>query len=258
MGHLRLGRIPKTWNWRGLFEALDSQTISPELIASSVAAGARTSLEELKRNRQVNYCFWFLVRVAAAGRSRQFESSLTELGLSGESLTSRLRFAASLSGVVAEGLRERGKPDVFGRMAELALRDTISREVLGPAPSLFGVGRAEIEAACRAIGTRAHFGKVARSFFSLFMQRVMQFVVDKEVSNFVGPGKGIAGPEQVVQFHERLSRYCFETARIVEEYAGGWFSKVGWETSLEISEQQTRGFTAYALEKILTQLREAA
>ncbi len=51
--------------------------------------------------------------------------------------------------------------------------------------------------------------------------------------------------------------YCTETAKIVEEFAAGWFSKHNWESNNNISEETTAAFTAYAFEKIQMELREA-
>ena len=37
MGHIRLGRLPKTYKWRNVFEALESDELNPEIIAKAQA-----------------------------------------------------------------------------------------------------------------------------------------------------------------------------------------------------------------------------
>jgi hypothetical protein len=103
---------------------------------------------------------------------------------------------------------------------------------------------------------RANFGRVAREFFATFMSRTIRYVTDKEISNHVGTTEPMASSEQVLRFEEALNRHCHETAKIVEEFAAGWFSKHNWESNNDISEKAAAGFTAYALEKLQMDLRE--
>ena len=88
------------------------------------------------------------------------------------------------------------------------------------------------------------------------MSRTIRYLTDKELSNYVGTNGAIGSPSQVLHFEHVLDRHCHETAKIVEEFAGGWFSKHNWETNNDISENETAGFTAFALEKIQMDLRE--
>jgi hypothetical protein len=108
------------------------------------------------------------------------------------------------------------------------------------------------------MSTQRRFGEVAKAFFAHFTSRSLQYLLDKEISNYVGADKPFTSPDHVLDFHQALHRYCTETATIVEEFAGGWFSKNNWEHNNDISEETTAAFTAYAFEKIQMELREAA
>jgi hypothetical protein len=256
VGHVRVGRLPKTKPWAGLFHQLQGTGVNAGQIAQATAKAAQEHFAALEGDRRINYCFWFLARLVTAARSDDFTGELARLGLTNPSFTSGLAFVQQVSRTVEREQRKRGQPTVFSRMAELSLRQVLSANLVQQSQTLFGTGQGEIQAACRAISTRQQFGRVARDFFAAFMSRTIRYVTDKELSNYVGPTGAMASPTQVLEFEQALNRHCQETAKIVEEFAGGWFSKHNWEANNDISERETAGFTAYALQKIQMDLRE--
>lgn len=256
MGHIRVGRLPKTKPWAGLFDHFQGSEIDAAQVSQATAEAAQQEFAALERDRKINHCFWFLVRLVTAARSNDFTGELARLGLSNPSFTSGLAFVQQVARTVEREQRKRGQPTVFSRMAELSLRQVLSANLVQQSQTLFGTGQHEIQAACRAISTRQQFGRVARDFFATFMSRTIRYVTDKELSNYVGSTGSMASPTQVLDFEKALNRHCHETAKIVEEFAGGWFSKHNWETNNDISERATAGFTAYALQKIQMDLRE--
>lgn len=57
---------------------------------------------------------------------------------------------------------------------------------------------------------------------------------------------------QAIDLHAR------ESALIVREFAGGWYSKHNWESQGDISLDETRRFVAYALQKLRRELKREA
>lgn len=256
MGHIRVGRLPKSKPWSDLFDHLQGIEINPAQVAQATAEAAQQQFATLEGDRRINYCFWFLVRLVTAARGDDFVGELARLGLSKPSFTSGLSFVQQVARNIDREQRKRGPPTVFSQLAELSLRQVLSANLVEQSRTLFGTGQQEIQAACRAISTRQNFARVARDFFATFMSRTIRYLTDKELSNYVGTNGAIGSPSQVLHFEHVLDRHCHETAKIVEEFAGGWFSKHNWETNNDISEKETAGFTAFALEKIQMDLRE--
>jgi len=77
--------------------------------------------------------------------------------------------------------------------------------------------------------------------------------LSRELSDHVGPGRRFASLDDHQAFRSALDQHCFEAARIVEEFAGGWFSKTHYETG--ITPDKARGFVFVALKKIGRELR---
>ena len=64
---------------------------------------------------------------------------------------------------------------------------------------------------------------------------------------------------QSLDFMRALDTHTRQSARIAEEFAGGWYSKHNWESKGQITSAEAQRFVAYALRKLRTELkREAA
>jgi ketopantoate hydroxymethyltransferase len=133
----------------------------------------------------------------------------------------------------------------------------LSTHIVAQSQSLFGTTLSDIQKACRDFSSAPSFGAVSRDFFAHLFSRVVKFVADKEVSNYVGEGHGLQSSGDVLRLHDGIGVFCHESARIVEEYAGGWFSKHNWDTRSDIPESDAQGFTSYAFEKLLMELQGA-
>jgi len=257
MGHIRLGRIPRSKKWAGIFSALGGPSLLPDLLSREISICAQKELEELRCNEGVNYCYWMLVRILSSSHTQDFSARLQELGINTNNIESGAEFVRRISEVVSKEMRIRIASDIFTEMAALSLREILTQYIIEGSKSLFGTGLPEIQSACNKISSNKAFGEVSRDFFSKFTARYLKFIVDKEVSNYVGLAHTLSSPSSVNKFHEDLDRYCYETSLIVKGFAQGWFSKLNWQTGYDIAEQETKGFTAYALEKIQMELKES-
>lgn len=250
MGHIRLGELPRTKTWARVAAELAAPDSSPASCASTVLAAARSHVERVKGDAGLNYCFWLLVRIATASRQADFGVEMRQLGIPPDGITSGVEFVRRVGRLVEKTLPKRGGNAIFGRLAQLSLTDALSSRIAEQSRSLFGTTIVEVQDACRRLSTRDRFGEVSREFFAGFLSRVITFVVDKESSNAVGPSRTFASSHDMAAFQRALRTYCKETALIVEDFSGGWFSLHNWETNNAITEDDARRFTAYALKKL--------
>jgi len=257
MGHIRLGRIPKTRTWASLFDALGSETASPRNVAASVVSATTGALERGKGDAALTYCFWLLARIATAARSDDFASELEGLGLRLQDGSSALALVQQAAHAAGQELRRRGNASIFATMAELTLREVLASNVVEQSRTLFGTTLEDVQSACRGMSTTKRFGRVAREFFGIYMSRVVEYVADKEMANYVGPSATFRSSAEVLRFQESLKQYCLQAAGIIDDFAGGWFSKHNWESNNAIPETAAMGFTAYALEKLQMELGDA-
>jgi hypothetical protein len=110
----------------------------------------------------------------------------------------------------------------------------------------------------RRHSTRANFGDLSRRYFGDFLARTLRSYLDREIANHVGPTHRIENPTQAAEFTRRLDIHARQSARIVEEFAGDWYSKHNFETQGQISRDEAQDFVAMALRKLRSELRREA
>ena len=257
MGHIRIGRLPKTLPWRGVVGLLDQSPDDVAGVARATVIAAEVRLRELSRDPSLVYCFWVLARLAAAARESHFADATAALGFAADDGDSALAFIARVNERVHAELRDYPESGPFSELASLALRHALSETVGQHGRSLFGSSLDDVQQAFRGHATAARFGDLAKRFFGDFLARTLRFFVDKELSNRVGPGHALVDIEASREFSAALDVYTRQSARIMEQFAAGWYGKHNWESRGAISREEAQRFVAVALRKLRMELTRA-
>ena len=120
MGHIRVGRLPKTRRWQEVFDLLDDSPQLTGALAAALTDAADARLRGLATDESLNYAFWLLTRIASAAQSGNFVAQLSRLGLQIDADTSTLALISD----VADKVRQRTSADIgsgdFGEIASQA------------------------------------------------------------------------------------------------------------------------------------------
>jgi hypothetical protein len=81
----------------------------------------------------------------------------------------------------------------------------------------------------------------------------LAYFLSKELSNHVGASERFLNTRAHTDFNIALRTHCQEASRIVETFAGGWFSKTNFEGG--ITREKAGRFAHVALKKITAELR---
>lgn len=256
MGHNRLGRLPKTHKWAEVMELLGAPHPDETSVASAVAKAADSRLRELANDPGLGYSFWLLVRITLAARSQSFVDGLAKLNIPVSPDASTLHFISEVADSVRSELSRTSSPGDFAEIGSLALRTALTDTVGQQGRSLFNSSIQDLQSAFRAYSTEMQFSTVAHRFFADFFARVVRSYVDRDIANHVGPGESFVNVGESTTFLNALDLHARQSARIVQEYAGSWYSKHNWETKGEISQEETQRFAAYALKKLRAELKQ--
>jgi hypothetical protein len=255
MGHLRLGRLPKTRRWEEVVGLLDSSPHDVPTIAGAVVDAADRRLSALAADPSLTFCFWLLTRITWASRGEAFLTDLSQLGIQVSARDSALTFISQVTDSARAELSRHPESGPFAELASLALRRALSETVGQQGPSLFRSHVDDLQQACRTYSTASKFGVLARRFFADFLARTLRYFVDRELSNHVEPTARLSAVEQSLEFSEALDTYARQSARIVEDFAGGWYTKHNWEARGEVSRDEAQRFAAIALRKLRMELK---
>src|SRR5687768_10189922 len=126
MGHIRLGRLPKSRRWRSVVGLLAIAPMDVGAVAEATAEAAEVRLRLLALDATLSYSFWLLTRVTWAARTPAFASSLAELGLEPVESPSPLTLIAQLGERVRKRAEAHPESGPFAELSLLALRRALS------------------------------------------------------------------------------------------------------------------------------------
>lgn len=255
MGHTRLGDLPKTKRWRQVM-ALLGEGAEPETIASKTLAAAETGFKQAVHDTGFKYAFWLLTQITLAARKTDFSQELGKLGMDIPKQAGLFDILGAFTKHIDTYLgRERARTDI-SEMGQLSAVETLSEQCMKRSARLFGATPGDIHESIRELSTKKNFGLLTRDFFSRFTYRYLNYFISREVSKHVGPNGSFGDIDRHTDFKEALAVHCTQSAVIVQEFAGGWYSKTAYETG--ITQQDAEAFAAVALKKLLSEIKRGA
>lgn len=258
MGHLRLGRLAKTLRWQGVVALLAQAPSDVSGLAGATIAAGETRFREMAKDPVVGYCFWLLSRMTYAARSAEFVRQLASLGIQVSDRDSTLSFTSLVADRVRTEAAAHPESGHAAEIASLALRSALTETIGQAGRSLFGSSVEDLQTALRQYSADRSFGVISRRFFGDFFARTLRSLVERELSNHVGPGTRLPSIDASHEFSSALDLHARQSARIVEDFASGWYGKHNWESKGEISRDDAQRFMAVAMRKLRMELTNSA
>ena len=224
MGHIRLGRLPRTRKWQQVVALLGGNAPLADVAAASAAA-AESGLRLAHADPALGHSFWLLTQIPLAARSGDFVGSLHKLGIRVGAEPTLIAVVGAFSEAVDRHLRRIGGRSDLGEIAQLAAAESLSVVAGTGIPSLFEPTASDVKLALGRLAAPDRFATLAREFFGRLSRRYLDYFVSRELSNYVGPGRRLASIDAHTAFDAALERHSHETSQIVEAFAGGWYSK---------------------------------
>ncbi len=257
MGHIRLGRLPRTIRWRGVVGLLDHAPDDIPAVARAATTAAQHWLSSLATDSSLTYCFWMLVRLASAAREDDFVGGLRTLGIEAAETDSALGFVTLVNQVVRDEIASNMESGPFGEIASLALRRTLLETVGQHGRSLFGSSVEDLQHALRRHSSARQVGELSQRFFGDYLSRTLRYFIERELSNTVGAAHALTTIGESERFTEALDLYARQSALITRDFATDWYSLHRWESGGQISQEEVRGYVAHALTKLIAEIRQA-
>jgi hypothetical protein len=246
MGHERIGVLPKTKRWRAIvaeIAAVDAPPSDVPEIARHTLNALGSRYVDLASDAAVKAAFEFLVDMARTAAGKQAAADTAT--------KSPLSFVADLGQRLGATEGSLETAEIVRRAAADAIA-TWGRENATTQSELFAVTAPGN--AWRGLGTGAGFCELSRLFFSRLTERYLSYFLDREASAAL---PNLAAREQFrrqLQAHlGDVSKHSFETAKITQSFAAGWFNKNA--ITSQPTSAQIRRFLEYAFAKLREDLR---
>jgi len=253
MGHLRLGDLPRTRRWDQVVELIKSDG-DPAQIAAAALVAAEAGLRQAANDDGVAWAVWLLSQLPLAARDPNYVQRLAALGVSVAEAPSLVELVGAFTDAIDAHVRRRGQRTDLGEMAQMAAAEALASVLGRRTQSLFATTPEDVRRELAGLATKKQFGTLARDFFAGLTRRYLTFFLSRELSNHVGGNRRFANIGEHRAFNQALDLHCHQASGIVEEFAGGWFSKTDWEEG--ITPENTKRFTAVALKKLRAELKK--
>jgi hypothetical protein len=237
--------------------SLLSSGASPDEVARASAEAAQDALKHARGDPVLARTVWLLTQIPLAARSPDFDQATAAIGLHLPARPSLLDVVAAFSDAVERAtLGAAGRTDL-GEMARRAAAESLAAVAGTDLPGLFDPTDEDVRLALGRLAAPDRFARLVRDFFARLTYRHLDYYLSRILSNEVGPGQRLQTIADHVSFDAALNQHCREASRIVEEFAGGWFSKTNYRGG--ITPEKARAFAFVALGKISSELgkREA-
>ena len=258
MGHERVGALPHSKRWRDVVDQLSTSSGTQEEVAELATAtlqNVRVQFRKLHTDDGVVAAFQFLLALAKSASPSGLPPESFAPTINLDERPSTLRLVAELRSWVnaQNGSRE---------YADIAAKASADAIILWSAqqnvqPTLFSN-----ELDSREVWQRADSGtgfcEVSRLFFSKFTERYLNYFLEREAS---GSMSSVADRDHLsarLREHvDDVSKFAFETSRITQSFAAGWFNNHAREGVP--SKDESASFLSIAFGKMREELmREAS
>jgi hypothetical protein len=256
MGHFRLGKeLPQTRSWNKVVEQITGDFGAPAIAASTLKA-ARKALDGASGDAAFVQSFWLLTQLPRCARSSQYIESLRGVGISVSDPPSLAELIGAFSDAIDAHVRSSGRRTDLGEMAQMGAAESLAADVGRRSKSLFGTTPQDVQRSLARLGTAKQFSGLARDFFARLTERYLGYFLSRELSAHIGRDRRFAGLSEREAFNEALALHCRQASKIVEKFAGDWYSKRSFETG--ITPEDVSGFIHVALGKIQAEVAKGA
>jgi hypothetical protein len=255
MGHERVGYLPKTKRWRDIVaDIANAGGASADVagIVKQTTDNIRDRFEGMEQDDGLLAAFRFLVSLPVAARGDAPAEELRRLGIDVPTDPSPISLAKALQLCMPQ----RAASLEYARIAQNAAVDAIavwSGRAERPEDNLFGVASQSFDV-WRKAANGAGFCELSRIFFGKFTERYLNYFLEREASAVLpGVQERETFSDELNRHVDNVSRHAFETAKITQSFAAGWFNKhakEGLPTNASM-----RGFLRLALGKLREELR---
>ena len=254
MGHERIGILPKTKRWDkvvGQISTFSSENNNVARIAQDTLKNVRGRFEGIEHDSGVQAAFQFLVFLSHSSKQDKPQDFFSSQGITLSENLSPIQVAKAINDWVSKN----SESNEYASVAQGAAIDTISewyqknkinQAVLFPTEN-------ESQEIWRKTGDGSGFCELSRLYFSKFTERYLKYFLERAASaksNSISD-RNLFGKELEKHIKD-ISNHAFETAKITQSFAAGWFNK--YAINDVPTKNKIQKFLAFAFGKMRAEL----
>lgn len=254
MGHKRLGVLRKTKSWRLIVDelgkfALGNTDIST--IAQKTLQNVQKRYSNFIDDPSINSSFEFLIHISFAFQKENPIKYLTENKILSNEELSVLKLARGVTNYKNEEVASH-EYQTFARQAAIDAINNWYKSNLESGRSLFS-DDVDTSAVFNKASSGSGFCELSRLYFSKLTERYLRYFLEREASSKISNIRARERFSEEIEKHiNQISLHAFETSKITQSYAAGWFNKNAKENFPE--QKEIKNFLSYAFGKMKSEL----
>jgi hypothetical protein len=247
MGHIRLGRLPRTYRWKEVVRLLTEEGSVSEIAEASFTA-AHEGLKRVPRDDGFTHVLTTIFQFIDSLRSKDSDATLREADFPVFRHDSVFDLIGSLRQKIDSDLGRKGMKSDVSEIAQNSFAETLFKRLSATTASLFETSLESARNSLRDHVSGNRFKGLMHDFFSTFTRRYLSYYLSRELSNHVGPGGRFPNIEEHKEFNRAFDLYVSQAIRIADEFTPGWFGKAAYERKL--AHEDVSRFAHVAFKKI--------
>ena len=255
MGHERVGILPKTARWTRVVRQMGgvfASEVPVGALAAQTLQNVRQRYETLFQDDAVKSAFAFLVKFAHACRANDPQAALAAAGIKLAEKATILSIVRSLKDHISQqqAATEYGQLTIGAAADAIGhwYKDNASRQMPLFTPS------SEFLDSWRPLGDGSGFCELSRLFFGKLTERYLNYFLERAASLTCPSLAHREGLQEGIRSHvNAVSKHAFETAKITQSFAAGWFN--GHARERIPTDREIEGFLSVAFGKMRDELR---
>ena len=256
VGHERIGFLPKTKQWNAIVQQLSEYEGSDEAvtkIANDTLSCIRKTYEQMPYDESVNKAIKFLALLSYSAKKTDQVSFLNENGCSVDNKLSLFSLMNSAKNYI-ETERDSLEINKIARDAVLQAITTYQGNHISEQLSLFS---SQSDSVWKDAGSGAAFCELARLFFAAFTDRQIKYYIERSAASEIDDYAVLRSfSYRVSQQADAISHHAFDTSKIMQSFAAGWFNKNAVNSIP--SDRKVTDFLRYSFGKMREEFRREA
>lgn len=253
MGHERVGILPRSKRWIQIIDQIEAFPDSNEIseIANQTIENVRSRFKNIERDSGVLSAFKFLILLSHASKNKNPSQLLFNHGINLPENFTPLHIAKAVN----DWTDSHAESNEYAAIAKESTIKALSEWYFNHETKQINLFLPDSNTTeiWKESSNGAGFCELSRLYFSKFTENYLKYFLEREASASLNSIEERDRFESYLENHvDEISNHAFETAKITQSFAAGWFNKHVKEAPP--SDKEIQGFLSFAFEKMRTEL----
>lgn len=225
MGHVRLGKLPRSQKWQDVIALLGDGGTSAQALAEAVANAAIADLEKAANNKTLVAVYQMLVDIPQAAKEKDFQAALKKIGIDVPPNPTLDHVAMGMAKAIDAISAANGPRTDLGTMAKESAISTFLEMSDNASQTLWGSTTDDMQSGIASFTNTERFGEFSQRFHADLSHRILNYHLDRQMPRHVAATERFPTIADMSVFQDGLRKHCMESSMIMRTFARDWLGK---------------------------------